>query len=120
MNKRIIVAAVASAALMAAHLVAADVEVLHWWTSGGEAKSVAELKKMPRSQGPQVEGFCGGWWRRRCRDDSAQRRVVSGNPPTAAQIKAVDSGGLAKARWVISATAKEWGQVAAEKSSPTR
>ena len=25
---------------------ATEVEVLHWWTSGGEAKSAAELKKI--------------------------------------------------------------------------
>jgi glucose/mannose transport system substrate-binding protein len=27
---------------------AGEVEVLHWWTSGGEAKSVGELKKVMR------------------------------------------------------------------------
>jgi len=50
MKKRIIVAAVASA-LMGAASIAAEVEVLHWWTSGGEAKSVAELKKMLEAKG---------------------------------------------------------------------
>ena len=30
---------------------AAEVEVLHYWTSGGEAKSVAELKKMMEAKG---------------------------------------------------------------------
>ena len=50
MKKRIIVAAVASA-LMGGASIAAEVEVLHWWTSGGEAKSVAELKKMLEAKG---------------------------------------------------------------------
>lgn len=35
---------------------AADVEVLHYWTSGGEAKSVAELKTMHRCL-PMATGF---------------------------------------------------------------
>ena len=29
---------------------AGEVEVLHWWTSGGEAKSVAELKKIMQAK----------------------------------------------------------------------
>ena len=45
------VAAVAAAlaAAVAAH--AGEVEVLHYWTSGGEAKSAAELKKMMQAKG---------------------------------------------------------------------
>ena len=90
-----------------------DVEVLHWWTSGGEAKSVAELKKM-LEPGPEVEGFCGGWWRRRCTAmDSAQRRVVSGNPPTAARSGPSDSGNNdAEGSLVTSVTRRRNGQVA--------
>ena len=30
---------------------AGEVEVLHWWTSGGEAKSVGELKKIMQGKG---------------------------------------------------------------------
>ena len=66
---------------------AADVEVLHWWTSGGEAKSVAELKKIMQSKGNTWKDFAvaGGG------GDNAmtvlKSRVVAGNPPAAAQIK---------------------------------
>ncbi|MFZ3219745.1 MAG: ABC transporter substrate-binding protein [Rhodoferax sp.] len=66
---------------------AGEVEVLHWWTSGGEAKSVAELKKIMQGKGHTWKDFAvaGGG------GDNAmtvlKSRVVSGNPPAAAQIK---------------------------------
>lgn len=66
---------------------AGEVEVLHWWTSGGEAKSVGELKKIMQSKGHTWKDFAvaGGG------GDNAmtvlKSRVVSGNPPAAAQIK---------------------------------
>lgn len=66
---------------------AGEVEVLHWWTSGGEAKSAAELKKMIQAKGHTWKDFAvaGGG------GDNAmtvlKTRVVSGNPPTAAQVK---------------------------------
>lgn len=64
-----------------------EVEVLHWWTSGGEAKSVGELKKIMQAKGHTWKDFAvaGGG------GDNAmtvlKSRVVSGNPPAAAQIK---------------------------------
>lgn len=70
---------------VAAH--AGEVEVLHWWTSGGEAKSVGELKKIMQGKGHTWKDFAvaGGG------GDAAmtvlKSRVVSGNPPAAAQIK---------------------------------
>ena len=66
---------------------AGEVEVLHYWTSGGEAKSAAELKKMMQAKGHTWRDFAvaGGG------GDSAmtvlKSRVVSGNPPSAAQVK---------------------------------
>ncbi|MBT0570932.1 carbohydrate ABC transporter substrate-binding protein [Curvibacter sp. CHRR-16] len=66
---------------------AGEVEVLHWWTSGGEAKSVAELKKIMQGKGHTWKDFAvaGG------AGDNAmtvlKSRVVAGNPPAAAQIK---------------------------------
>lgn len=76
-------------ALVAAGAVvhAGEVEVLHWWTSGGEAKSVGELKKIMQAKGNTWKDFAvaGGG------GDNAmtvlKSRVVSGNPPAAAQIK---------------------------------
>ncbi|WAC70947.1 ABC transporter substrate-binding protein [Roseateles sp. SL47] len=69
----------------AAH--AGEVEVLHWWTSGGEAKAATALKAQLQKQGHTWKDFAvaGGG------GDSAmtvlKSRVVSGNAPAAAQIK---------------------------------
>lgn len=69
----------------AAH--AGEVEVLHWWTSGGEAKAASALKAQLQKQGHTWKDFAvaGGG------GDSAmtvlKSRVVSGNAPAAAQIK---------------------------------
>ena len=68
-------------------VMAGEVEVLHYWTSGGEAKSVAELKKIMQGKGHTWKDFAvaGGGG-----DNAAtvlKSRVVSGNPPSAAQIK---------------------------------
>lgn len=82
---RIAAALVAASAVFAAQ--AGEVEVLHYWTSGGEAKSVAELKKIMQAKGHTWKDFAvaGGGG-----DNAAtalKSRVVSGNPPAAAQIK---------------------------------
>ncbi len=66
---------------------AADVEVLHWWTSGGEAKSVAELKKMMEARGDNWKDFAVAGGGGENAMTVLKSRVVSGNPPTAAQIK---------------------------------
>ena len=66
---------------------AGEVEVLHWWTSGGEAKAAAELKTTMQAKGHTWKDFAvaGGG------GDAAmtvlKSRVVSGNAPAAAQIK---------------------------------
>ena len=76
--------ALATAALAAS---AGEVEVLHWWTSGGEAKAAAALKDSMQAKGHTWKDFAvaGGG------GDSAmtvlKSRVVSGNAPAAAQIK---------------------------------
>ncbi len=82
---QIVLACVAAVSVSAA--VAGEVEVLHYWTSGGEAKSAAELKKIMSAKGHSWKDFAvaGGG------GDNAmtvlKSRVVSGNPPAAAQIK---------------------------------
>jgi len=66
---------------------AGEVEVLHWWTSGGEAKAAKALASTLQAKGDTWKDFAvaGGG------GDSAmtvlKSRVVSGNPPSAAQIK---------------------------------
>ena len=46
-----------TAGILSLQAQAVDVEVLHYWTSGGEAKSVAELKKMMEAKGDQWKDF---------------------------------------------------------------
>ena len=69
----------------AAH--AAQVEVLHYWTSGGEAKSVAELKKMMAAKNVEWKDFAVAGGGGEAAMTALKARVIAGNPPTAAQIK---------------------------------
>ncbi|UCH49474.1 MAG: carbohydrate ABC transporter substrate-binding protein [Betaproteobacteria bacterium] len=64
-----------------------EVEVLHWWTSGGEAASVAELKKMLEEKGDTWKDFAVAGGGGETAMTVLKSRVVSGNPPTAAQVK---------------------------------
>lgn len=83
--KRGLLAAAALCAAVSAQ--AGEVEVLHWWTSGGEAKAAAALKQQLQGKGHTWKDFAvsGGG------GDNAmtvlKSRVVSGNAPAAAQIK---------------------------------
>ncbi|WP_417069614.1 ABC transporter substrate-binding protein [Niveibacterium terrae] len=79
----------AASALLSLPVVArsADIEVLHWWTAGGEARALAEVVKKMEASGQRWRNFpvAGGGG-----DNAAivlKTRVVSGYPPTAAQIK---------------------------------
>jgi len=89
MKSKFFLAATAALTLASTGVVKAEpqAEVLHWWTSGGEAKSVAVLQQEFASRGglwtdmPVAGG--GG--------DAAmtalRARVLSGNAPTAVQLK---------------------------------
>src|SRR5215510_4054316 len=66
---------------------AAEVEVLHWWTSGGEAKSVAELKRMLEAKGDKWKDFAVAGGGGENAMTVLKSRVVSGSAPTAAQVK---------------------------------
>ncbi len=69
---------------------AGDVEVLHWWTSGGEAAALNVLKEDLASQGigwvdmPVAGG--GG----EAAMTALRARVTAGNPPTAVQMLGFD------------------------------
>lgn len=82
-----VLAAVAATLALAGTAQAGEVEVLHYWTSGGEAKAAAALKATLQAKGHTWRDFAvaGGG------GDSAmtvlKSRVVSGNAPAAAQIK---------------------------------
>src|SRR3990167_5141935 len=80
--------ALATAGLMGATLAnAGEVEVLHWWTSGGEAKAAAELKASMQKKGHTWKDFAVAGGAGDAAMTVLKSRVVSGNAPAAAQIK---------------------------------
>lgn len=86
-NRIISVAALASVFWGTTAAAEGTVEVLHWWTSGGEAKAVGELKKsFEEKGGTWIDSPIAGGG-----GDAAmtalRARVVAGNPPTAVQLK---------------------------------
>ena len=62
--------------------VAGEVEVLHWWTSGGEAKSVGELKKILESKGDKWKDFAVAGGAGETAMTVLKSRVVSGRRTT--------------------------------------
>ena len=80
--------ALATAGLMGATLAnAGEVEVLHWWTSGGEAKAAAALKASMQQKGHTWKDFAVAGGAGDAAMTVLKSRVVSGNAPAAAQIK---------------------------------
>ncbi|MGB0733829.1 MAG: ABC transporter substrate-binding protein [Pontibacterium sp.] len=87
--KKLLVSAVLSGLVsVGAH--AGEVEVLHYWTSGGEAKSAAVLKKLLEDEGHQWQDFAVAGGGGESAMTVLKSRAVSGNPPSAAQIKGLD------------------------------
>lgn len=82
--------AVAVAALMTglagAPSFAQEVEIMHWWTSGGEAAAITVLKDALATQGVgwQDAAIAGGGGSAAM--TALKARVTAGDPPTAAQI----------------------------------
>ena len=84
---RYLLGATALFSLMGGTAIAADCEVTHWWTSGGEAAAVGEFAKAfdEQSGGDKwVDGAIGG------SGDTARpiiiSRIMGGNPPCATQF----------------------------------
>ncbi|MFC3162079.1 ABC transporter substrate-binding protein [Ciceribacter thiooxidans] len=89
LSVRSLMAAVAVTALMlpASSYAGGTVEVLHWWTSGGEAKAVGTLKEaFEKKGGTWIDSPIAGGG-----GDAAmtalRARVMAGNPPAAVQLK---------------------------------
>ncbi|OCX58194.1 sugar ABC transporter substrate-binding protein [Thioclava sp. SK-1] len=78
----------ASAALVCAgaSAQAADVEVLHWWTAGGEAAALNVLKEDLSTKGVGWEDMPVAGGGGEAAQTTLKARVASGNPPTAAQL----------------------------------
>lgn len=87
LNKTLLTLSLLSAANVAT---AGEVEVLHWWTAGGEAKSAAVLKEMLEEQNHTWKDFAVAGGGGESAMTVLKTRAVSGNPPSAAQIKGHD------------------------------
>ena len=73
---------------LAAH--AGEVEVLHWWTSGGEKRAADTLQKLVEEKGHTWKDFAVAGGGGEAAMTVLKTRAVSGNPPAAAQIKGPD------------------------------
>ena len=73
--------------LGSAGLHAGEVEVLHFWTSGGEAQSVQELKAMMATRGHTWKDFTVAGGAGGNAMATLKQRVLAGDPPAAALIK---------------------------------
>ncbi len=95
MKKQVISLAIAAA--FAAPVMAQEaVEVLHWWTSGGEAAALGVLKGNLEKQGIKWNDMpvAGGGGEQAM--TTVRARVTAGNPPTAVQMLGFDIQDWAK------------------------
>src|SRR5580658_9306810 len=90
MKFRAIMGALCAAGLMcgmSAVQAAESIEVLHWWTSGGESKAVGVLKDDMEKQGYDWKDFAVAGGGGAAAMTALKTQVISGNAPSAAQIK---------------------------------
>ncbi|RUR33469.1 carbohydrate ABC transporter substrate-binding protein [Vreelandella andesensis] len=80
-------ALVAGTTMAASTTQANEVEVLHWWTSGGEARAANVLKDLMEAEGYGWQDFAVAGGGGETAMTVLKSRAMSGNPPSAAQIK---------------------------------
>ena len=92
MRKKLIATALAGAFGFAGPSFAADnsVEVLHWWTSGGEAAALNVLKGNLEKQGVTWNDMPVAGGGGEAAMTAVRARVTAGNPPTAVQMLGFD------------------------------
>jgi glucose/mannose transport system substrate-binding protein len=115
MKKFTVVAGMAAALMLGTSAYAADVEVTHWWTSGGEAAAVAEFAKAFNATGNNwVDGAIAG------SGDTARpiiiSRILGGNPMGATQLNpGKDADDLIKADLMLDLTelakSEDWASI---------
>jgi len=87
MNWNMIKTAVAAALAIGCGAAAAQsVEVMHWWTSGGEGAAVGVLKKDLEAKGVKWVDMAVAGGGGEAAMTALRARAVAGNPPTAAQL----------------------------------
>ena len=95
MNKSLISLAIAAGFAFSAHA-QQSVEVLHWWTSGGEAAALNVLKTNLEKQGVKWNDMPVAGGGGEAAMTAVRARVTSGNPPTAVQMLGLDIQDWAK------------------------
>ncbi len=88
--KRHLIAAAAAALGLPAMAQQQSVEVLHWWTSGGEAAALNVLKGNLEKQGVKWNDMPVAGGGGEAAMTVVRARVTSGNPPTAVQMLGYD------------------------------
>ena len=90
MRRKTLFTAVAAIALVGSGAISAaenkTVEVMHWWTSGGEAKALTVLKDGLKQRGDEWKDapIAGGGGE--AARTVLKARLASGNPPDASQM----------------------------------
>jgi len=92
MRRKLIATVIAGALVCAGASYAADnsVEVLHWWTSGGEAAALNVLKSNLEKQGIKWNDMPVAGGGGEAAMTAVRARVTAGNPPTAVQMLGFD------------------------------
>lgn len=83
----VVIVAVALAAGAQIATAAESLSVLHWWTSGGESKAIRVLKDDMNKQGYEWKDFAVAGGAGAAAMTALKTQVMSGNAPSAAQIK---------------------------------
>ena len=99
MLRKLLIGTMLSTALTAGYAVpsfAEEVEVLHWWTSGGEAAALDVLKKNLEAQGVTWKDMPVAGGGGEAAMTALRARVTAGNPPTAVQALGFDITDWAK------------------------
>ena len=114
MLRKLLIGTMLSTALTvgyAAPSFAEEVEVLHWWTSGGEAAALDVLKKNLEAQGVVWKDMPVAGGGGEAAMTALRARVTSGNPPTAVQALGFDI-----TDWAKQGVVGDLGEVAAEEN----
>ena len=114
MLRKLLIGTMLSTALTAGYAApsfAEEVEVLHWWTSGGEAAALDVLKKNLEAQGVTWKDMpvAGGGGEQAM--TALRARVTAGNPPTAVQALGFDI-----TDWAKQGVVGDLGEVAAKEN----
>ena len=114
MLRKLLIGTMLSTALTAGYAApsfAEEVEVLHWWTSGGEAAALDVLKKNLEAEGVTWKDMpvAGGGGEQAM--TALRARVTAGNPPTAVQALGFDI-----TDWAKQGVVGDLGEVAAKEN----